>query len=313
VNKNKYKKYIYYSYTYLSLNIWLKGEVHKRIQIQTRDSNEKKINQIKKGKTVVWVDCLILAHLPFLPARGPSFLRVRGPTSWCIRRRPGPTCHPCAPRLLHCRAGPNCHLPAPPLNRSAMGSATFTGDSPARPTSSLHPWPIHAVKYLTRFRAYGFPSIANQSRPYWGGGKTAWGGERTKSVPPPSTQPRSAFWSWRTIPGASVVLIARVGPTFGSDSLGRWRQLLAVGRTWTEGCDHRGQLVGAHNFRYDFPRMRSFGSSQCLAPVGLVVRARKLGICLADDGAAVPCLRAVGRGGRPWTDELSPSDFVWAV
>jgi hypothetical protein len=34
----------------LSLYIWLKGEVHNRIQIQTRDSNEKKINQKKKRR-----------------------------------------------------------------------------------------------------------------------------------------------------------------------------------------------------------------------------------------------------------------------
>jgi hypothetical protein len=46
-------------------------------------------------------------------------------------------------------------------------------------------------------------------------------GEGAKSAPPPSTQPRSASRSRRTIPGASVVLTARVGPTFGSDSLGR--------------------------------------------------------------------------------------------
>jgi hypothetical protein len=93
-----------------------------------------------------------------------------------------------------------------------------------------------------------------------------------------------------------VVLTARVGPTFGSDSLGRWRQLLAVVRTWAEGRDRRGQLVGAHNFQYDFPHMCLFGSSQCLAPVGLVVRARKLGIRLAGDGAAAQILCAAGQG-----------------
>jgi hypothetical protein len=72
--------------------------------------------------------------------------------------------------------------------------------------------------------------------------------------------------------------------------------LLAVVRTWAKGHDHRGQLVGAHNFRYDLPRMCLFGSSQCLAPVGLVVRARKLGICLAGDGAAAQILCDTGQG-----------------
>jgi hypothetical protein len=52
VNKNKYKYiYIYILFLYIfEFEYLTQGEVHKRIQIQTRDSNEKKINQIKKGK-----------------------------------------------------------------------------------------------------------------------------------------------------------------------------------------------------------------------------------------------------------------------
>jgi hypothetical protein len=48
-NKNKYK-YIYYSYTDLSLYIWLKSEFLNKTEIQIRNSNAKKMNQIGKGK-----------------------------------------------------------------------------------------------------------------------------------------------------------------------------------------------------------------------------------------------------------------------
>jgi hypothetical protein len=55
------------------------GEVHKRIQIQTRDSNEKKINQIKKGKPLSGPTASFWPTSPF-SLRGPSLPRVRGPT-----------------------------------------------------------------------------------------------------------------------------------------------------------------------------------------------------------------------------------------
>ena len=50
-NKNKYKNiYKYYSYTDLSLYIWLKSEFLNKTQIQIRNSNEKKMTQIGKRK-----------------------------------------------------------------------------------------------------------------------------------------------------------------------------------------------------------------------------------------------------------------------
>jgi hypothetical protein len=124
VNKIKCK-YIYIYYTDLSLKFWIKGEVHKRIQIQSRDSNEKRKQKKKKKRgNLIGPRSPYLAQQTFTPAHiRPKF--SPGADMWttgvsraliCITVKPGPYVSQGASLFLSphgLQVGPACHLVAP--------------------------------------------------------------------------------------------------------------------------------------------------------------------------------------------------------